>query len=402
MAAKRVLVIGGNFGGFTAALELKAELGADVEVTVVSAADRFLFNPSLIWLPFGKRRAADITFALEPVFDTHGIGFVHAEVTAIDPAARTVTAAGGSYGYDYLVVATGYRNNFDIVPGLGPDGYAQTITTLADAERAGVAWQKFLDDPGPVVIAATQGASCFGAAYEFLFNTSHQLRKAKLQNKVPLTFVTSEPFVGHFGIGGLPGGEKLLKMFLNKEGITAITGVALEEVTGDQIKLTDGTGVPFRYAMVVPPFAGQDVVRATPGLSDDKGYIPVADTYQSKAYPEIYAAGIAAQVPVPWQTAVPIGIPKTGFPTESMAKVAAHNIAAAIKGEPPASHKDFGQMAAVCMMDAGNNGVMILADHMLPPRKAAVMIPGPQVHAMKVGFEKYYLWKSRHGYIRLP
>jgi sulfide:quinone oxidoreductase len=85
-----------------------------------------------------------------------------------------------------------------------------------------------------------------------------------------------------------------------------------------------------------------------------------------------------------------------------MAKVAARNIAAAIKGEPPASHKDFAEMAAVCMMDAGANGVMILADHMLPPRKAAVMIPGPQVHAMKVAFEKYYLWKSRHGYVRLP
>ena len=65
-------------------------------------------------------------------------------------------------------------------------------------------------------------------------------------------------------------------------------------------------------------------------------------------------------------------------------------------------HKDFGEMAAVCMMDAGSNGVMILADHMLPPRKAAIMIPGPQVHAMKVAFEKYFLWKSRHGYIRLP
>ena len=105
---------------------------------------------------------------------------------------------------------------------------------------------------------------------------------------------------------------------------------------------------------------------------------------------------------MPWQTAVPIGIPKTGFPTELMAKVAARNITAAIKGEPPASHKDFGDMAAVCMMDAGANGVMILADHMLPPRKAAVMIPGPQVHAMKVAFEKYYLWKSRHGYVRCP
>jgi len=402
MGNKRVLMLGGNFGGLTAALEVKAGLGDDVDVTVVSADDRFLFSPSLIWLPFGKRRAGDITFPLGPVFDAHGIGFVHAEATAIAPAIRTVTTTGGRYEYDYLVIATGYRNKFDAVPGLGPDGHAQTITSLADAERAGTAWTKFLDDPGPVIIGATQGASCFGAAYEFLFNTSHQLRKAKLHSRVPLTFITAEPFVGHFGIGGLPGGEKLLKMFLRKEGINAVTGVAMEEVTADQVKLTDGSQYPFRYAMVVPPFIGQEVIRTTPGLSDDKGYVPVEDTYQSKVYPEIYAVGIAAQVPVPWQTAVPIGIPKTGFPVESMAKVAARNITAAVKGEPLSSHKEFGEMAAVCMMDAGNNGVLILADHMLPPRKAGVMIPGPQVHAMKVAFEKYYLWKSRHGYVRLP
>ena len=403
VSAKQVVVIGGNFGGLTAALELKHDLGGDVDVTVVSASDRFLFNPSLIWLPFGKRKAADITFALEPTFDAHGIEFVHAEVTAIDPVARTVTTADGTgRGYDYLIVATGYRNDFEVVPGLGPEGSAQSITTLHDAERAGEAWRDFLDDPGPVVIGATQGASCFGAAYEFLFNMAYQLRKAKLRQHTSLTFVTAEPFVGHFGIGGLPGGEKLLKMFLKKEGIIAQTGVAFEEVGGDYVKLTDGSKVPFAYAMVVPPFVGQAVVRAVPGLTDDKGYIPVEDTYQSKAYPEIYAAGIAARVPVPWQTAVPIGIPKTGFPTESMAKTAARNVAAAIKGRPPTAHKEFAEMAAVCMMDAGNNGVMILADHMLPPRKAAVMIPGPQVHAMKLAFEKYYLWKSRKGYVRLP
>lgn len=401
MANQLVVVIGANFGGFSAALDVKAELGGGVDVLVVSAADRFVFSPSLIWLPFGKRSAGDITFPLRPVFDAHGIGFVHAEATAIDPAARTVTTTSGRYYYDYLVIAAGYRNKFDVVPGLGPDGYTQTITTLADAERAGVAWTKFLDDPGPVVIGATQGASCFGAAYEFLFNTSYQLRMAKL-GRVPLTFVTAEPFLGHFGMGGLPGGEKLLTMFLRKEGITAITGAAVDEVTGDQVTLADGTRLPFRYAMMVPPFAGQEVVRATPGLADADGYVPVGDTYQSKAYPEIYAVGIAAQVPVPWHTAVPIGIPKTGFPVESMARVAARNIAAAIRGEPLNSHKEFAEMAAVCMMDAGDNGVLILADHMLPPRKGGVMIPGPQVHAMKLAFEKYYLWKSRHGYVRLP
>jgi sulfide:quinone oxidoreductase len=101
MVGKRVLVLG----------------------AVVSASDRFLFNPSLIWLPFGKRSAADITFALEPTFNAHGIDFAHAEATAIDPAARTVTTTSQSYGYDYLVVATGFRNKFDVVPGLGPDGY---------------------------------------------------------------------------------------------------------------------------------------------------------------------------------------------------------------------------------------------------------------------------------------
>ncbi len=401
MGNQLVVVIGGNSGGFTTALDVKAELGEDVDVTVVSADEHFVFSPSLIWVPFGTRRASDITFPLRPVFDANGVGFVHAEARAIDPVARTVTTTSGRYHYHYLVIATGVRNKFDAVPGLGPDGFAQTITTLADAEKAAVAWRKFLTDPGPVVIGAAQGASCFGAAYEFLFNTSYQLRQAKL-GRLPLTFVTAEPFLGHFGMGGLPGSERLLQRFLRREGITAITGAAVEEITADQVSLADGTRLPFRYAMMMPPFAGQEVVRATPGLADDDGYVPVESTYQSKAYPEIYAVGSAAQVPVPWQTAVPIGIPKTGFPVEAMARVAARNIAAAITGEPLSSHQEFADMTAACMIDAGDNGVLILADHMLPPRMGGLMIPGPEVHAMKLAFEKYYLWKSRHGYVRLP
>src|SRR5258708_39367472 len=118
--------------------------------------------------------------------------------------------------------------------------------------------------------------------------------------------------------------------------------------------------------MVMPPFAGQEIVRATPGLSDDKGYIPVEDTYQSKAYPQIYAAWIAAQVPVPWQTAVPIGIPKTGIPSEPTAKAAAHNIAPATTGEPPPSNKHLGEMPAVGMMDAGAKGVITVSRTPMP------------------------------------
>jgi sulfide:quinone oxidoreductase len=226
MARKKVLVLGGNFGGLTAALAVKHELGADVDVRVVSASDRFLFNPSPIWLPFGKRSPSDITFPLEPTFDDHDVDFVHAEATALDLGAKKVTTSAGDYDYDYdyLVIATGYRNNFDAVEGLGPGGNAYTITTLEDAIHAGEGWRRFLGDPGDIVIGAAEGAGCFGAAYEYLFNVAHQLRKAGLKRRVNLTYVTPEPELGHFGIGGLPHGEQLLGMFMRKERIACRHG----------------------------------------------------------------------------------------------------------------------------------------------------------------------------------
>lgn len=396
-----VLVMGANFGGMTAALEVKRELGDDVHVVVVADRDEFLFTPSLIWLPFGKRDREAITFPVEPTFDSHGIEFVHAAVTSLDPVAHHVTLSDGTTrSYDYVVVATGYRNNDDVVPGFREN--AETITTLPAAERAGVAWQRYLEDPGDIVIAATQGAGCFGAAYEFLFNTSHQLRKAGLHKQVRLSYVTAEPFLGHFGIGGLPHGEQLLGMFLRKEGIDTRLNTAIEHVEKDSLALADGTTLPFRFGMVVPPFLGQEFLSAADGLTDDKGFVPVRPTYQSEKHDDVYAVGVAAAVDAPWQTPTPVGIPKTGFPTEVQARVAATNITSQIRGEVPARTKEFGDIPAVCVMDAGNNGVIILADKMLPPRKHGLLVPGPQAHLMKLGFEKYYLWKMKHGYAQLP
>jgi len=398
---KKVLVLGANFGGLTAALAVKHELHGDVDVTVVSASDHFLFNPSLIWLPFGARDREDITFPVAPTLEHHGIDFVHAPATKIDPVAKLVSVEGlGDLAYDYLVIATGYRNKDDVVPGFKEN--ANTITTLEEAERTGAAWRRFLDNPGDVVIAATQSAGCFGAAYEFLFNTSYQLRKAKLHKKVKLTYVTAEPFLGHFGIGGLPHGEALLGMFLKKEGIESRISVGIDHIDDGAVVLADGETVPFAFSMVVPPFLGQDFLKQSNGLADEKGYVQVRDTYQSEKYDDVYAVGVAAAVDVPWQTPTPVGIPKTGFPTEVMAHTAAKNIASQIKGETPTEAHAFGDIKAICVMDAGNNGVIILADKMLPPRKHGLLIPGPQAHLMKLGFEKYFMWKMEHGYVSLP
>ena len=402
MSRKRVLVLGGNFGGLTAALAVRHELHGDVDVTVVSASDRFLFNPSLIWLPFGKRTPADITFPLAPTFDQHGVEFVHAEATSLDLAGKAVETTAGRHRYDYLVIATGYRNNFDGVPGLGPDGNAYTITTLEDAVHAGEGWRRFLDSPGDIVIGAAPGAGCFGAAYEYLFNVSHQLRKAGLKKQVNLSYISAEPFLGHFGIGGLPHGESLLQHVL-EEG--AHHGRAQ---CGDRLRRRGPPGagrrcqarVRLRHDRAALRWPRRDRPsdgdRRRQGLREGARHLPDRNVRRR------LRRGHRCRSRRPLADPVAVGIPKTGFPTERMAHVAARNIAAQIRGEQPAAHEAFGDIPAVCVMDAGNNGVIILADKMLPPRKHGVLIPGPQSHAMKIAFEKYFLWKARHGYVNLP
>jgi sulfide:quinone oxidoreductase len=399
--ASTALVLGGNFAGVTAALSLKRELGADVDVTVVSKSSRFTFNPSFIWIPFGKRTARDVSVPISPTFERHGVDFVHGEATKIDPGAQKVETSQGVYGYDYLVIATGYLNDFDVIPGLGRGGNAYTITTLEGAVDAAEGWARFINEPGPIVVGATQGAACFGAAYEFVFNVAYQLKRHGLKKRVPVHYVSAEPFPGHFGIGGLAGGQKMLELFFRMTGIRSVFDVAMEEVAPGELRLQDGRRFPFRYAMIVPPFVGADLVKDS-GIGNQRGFVDVKDTYQTLPYPNVYAVGIAAAVSAPWHTANAVGVPKTGFPSETMAHVAATNIASQIRGEEPEREENFADMPAVCIMDAGNNGVAILADRMLPPRKWGVMIPGPQNHLGKLAFERYYLWKVRKGYVQLP
>ena len=85
----------GNFAGLTAALSLKHELQDGVDITVVAKSDRFQFNPSFIWIPFGKRKVKDVVFPVAKTFTSHGVKFVHGEATKIDPAAQQVQTTQG-------------------------------------------------------------------------------------------------------------------------------------------------------------------------------------------------------------------------------------------------------------------------------------------------------------------
>lgn len=398
MMGKRIVIVGSSFAGMTAAIELKARLGDRHEIVVFSKEDRFLFMPSLIWVPFGLRKAKDITFPLAPIYKKKGIEFARTTVTEIDlHAHRVVTEDGESEDYDYLVIATGPKLDYEAVQGLGPyGGFTQSIFTLDAAERAAEAFEAFVNKPGPVVIGAVQGASCFGAAYEFLFNFAHQLRKRKLSKKAPLTYLTAEPFLGHFGMGGFGPANKLATMFFRKLDITGETNAQVAGIRPSEIHLTDGRVLPFAYAMLAPAFLGVDAVRELKGVTTPAGFVRVNDHYQLEAYPEVFAAGVAVAMAPPEKTPVPCGVPKTGYLSEEMARVVAHNIAASIHGERLVALAP-GAIDAKCVLDAGNTGMIMTSDHFLEPRDHAWLIPGPEAHWAKLAFEKYFLATRRRG-----
>lgn len=396
MTSKRTVVLGSSFAGLTAALELRKRVADEHEIVVLDPREKFTFIPSLIWVPFGVRKAEDITFALAPMYARKGIRFVNQAAAKIDLDAHTVTAMDGTViEYDYLFIGTGPRLAFEKIEGLGPDGgYTQSVCNLEHAERAGTAWQEFLKDPGPVVIGTAQGGSCFGASYEFLFNVKHRIKKAGLEDVAPVTFISAEPELGHFGLGGVGNSAQLVDKFFSRLDIDGIPNTEIARVTENEFELASGRKLPFKYSMIVPPFAGVDVIASTPGLANPAGFVPVDDQYRHTEHPEVYAAGVAIAITPPEPTAVPAGVPKTGQMTETMAKVAAHNIAAEINSGAGES-LPLDELSAICVLDAGNNGVIFKADNVLARGERGLhpkgrTMAGPQAHLAKLAFEKIF------------
>jgi sulfide:quinone oxidoreductase len=122
--------------------------------------------------------------------------------------------------YEYLILATGPALAFDEIEGLGPDGgFTQSICRTDHALTAFDAWQRFVQDPGPIVVGAVQGASCFGPAYEFAMIMDTDLKRRKIRDKAPMTFVTSEPYIGHLGLGGVGDTKGLLESVMRERTI---------------------------------------------------------------------------------------------------------------------------------------------------------------------------------------
>ena len=404
MKTSHIIVLGSNFGGATAALELVRKLKNKARVTVISPTSDFTFIPSLIWVPFGRRKMKDIRFPIKPVMEKKGIRFLEDKAVRVNPEKNEVeTEHSGLLNYDYLVISTGIQMAFDVVDNLHPEkGYVENIVIPAYAERAHSRFNELVKNPGPVVVGATQGASCMGAAYEYLFNLDKELRRHKVRDKVEITWFTPEPFLGHFGIGGIAGGQTMLETFMKMYHIKWYTNASIEKIDKETIYLKDGTQLPYKMAMIMPPFIGAKAMFNSPELVDEKGFVVCNEGYQHVTYKNVYGVGLAVEVQSPFKCAVPFGVPKTGFPTEVSAKIAVENIIHEIKGSKKFRKRDWGKIPAVCVMDAGHKEVLILGDHLFKPRRFALMVPNIFNDWGKQLIEKYFLFKFRRGYSAMP
>lgn len=399
---KTTLVIGGNFAGMTAAMEIKRKAKNQQRVILIDRSQKFLFIPSLIWVPFKRREIDDISFDKVEILQKAGVEFVHSEALKVDPDINTVYTTVGEFTYDDLVICTGPKVDYDCVPGLRehcsyigyPDGAMATREAL----------EKFKENPGPIVIGSTQNAGCMGAAYEFLFNLEKWLREQKIRKKVDLYWVTPEDYLGHFGIDGMPLGESMLKAFMKMFNIHYRTQVGIKEVQADKVILSTGEEIPSKFTMLMPQFIGVDFVTHSPKLEATKnGYMVVGDDYRHQKYPNVWAAGTAVEVPLPFTPKkVPFSIPKTGYPADVTGKVVAKNVIRVMNGRTDLKKKPWGKIAGICIMDAGKKEVIILSNNLFRPRAFAIMIPNILYDFGKVLFEKYFLWKTKRGYSWLP
>jgi sulfide:quinone oxidoreductase len=402
----RIVILGAGIGGVPMAYEMKETVGKNHEVIVISDSPTFHFVPSNPWVPPGWRKPEDLKIELAPVMKKKGIEFIQKAAAKIDPVNNQVLLDDDSaVAYDFLIIATGARLAFDEIPGLGPDGYTSSVCHVDHAAVAAQDWDKFMENPGPIVIGAVQGASCYGPAYEYLMILETELRNRKIRDQVPMTFVTAEPYIGHLGLGGVGDTKGLMESALRDKSIKWITNAKVDKVEPGMMFVTevDDDGVdkkkhelPFKHSMMLPAFTGIDAVRHVDveGLVNPRGFVLVDDHQRNKTFKNIYSIGVSIAIPPVEKTPVPVGAPKTGYMIESMVSTTAHNIAEELAGKEPTHVATWN---ALCLADFGDSGVAFLAMPQIPPRNTTWSAQGKWVHWAKIGFEKYFMRKIRKG-----
>ncbi len=411
----RVVILGAGISGHTAAAYARKWLGSNDTVTVVSPNESYNWIPSNIWVGVGLMKPQQVTFPLASVYERHGIEFKQAGATEIHPEGDPAhsgpyvvidTPAGGAekVPYDFLINATGPRLRFDKTEGLGPDGHSLSVCTPEHAVGAAAALDEAVQrmrrgQRQRFLVGTGHGTcTCEGAALEYVVNLEFELRARKVRDKAEIIWITNEYELGDFGMGGMHmrrGGyvvpsNLFTESLFAERGIDWITRAHVSKVDKDRVyyETLDGAqrDQEFDFAMLLPPFSGVGLTAYDRQGADitsrlflpndfmrvDADYAAKAPgdwvpgdwprTYQSPAYANIFAAGIAFAPPhaisvphtSPNGTLIAPAPPRTGMPSAEIGKAVARSIVDMIHGaDRPTQSTSMAEMGAACVASAG-------------------------------------------------
>lgn len=413
----KIVILGAGISGHTAAAHFRRKLSKKKhEIVIISPNANYQWVPSNIWVGVGRMKAEKMYFPLAPLYKRKGIDFKQAKVETFHPEGDAeinkpyVLIKGvkdekvEKVTYDYLVNATGPKLNFAATEGLSP-GQNKTYS-VCSYNHAAEAWENLEQliaemkkgkKTKILIGTGSPNSTCQGAAFEYILNVEHELKRHKVRDQAEITWISNEYELGDFGLDGvlMSYGSDIMKSqdmvemifedrgikWIKRSGVTKVEdGVAhYENLEGE--KKTEA----FDFAMLIPAFSGHGFKAFDKNNQDiteklfrgfmvvDADYTPKPyeewkvqdwpETYQNPSYKNIFACGIAFAPPhtvsKPRKNKNGLSItpapPRTGMPSGITAKVVVNNVVSMIKhGDNAKLHRgSMGNMGAACIASGG-------------------------------------------------
>ncbi|PID57673.1 MAG: sulfide:quinone reductase [Ignavibacteriae bacterium] len=408
----KIVIIGAGFAGHTAALYLGDSLGKAHTITVINRQNYFAYLPSWVWVGIGHMKPEQTIFPLEPVYSKFNINFIHGKATEIHADNQIVVAEEDGTNkevkleYDYLIISTGPKLNFEGTPGLGPKGYTYSICTLDHAVASRdkyletVAKMKKGEKQKIVIGTGHAGATCQGAALEYITNIHKDLIKQGVRDKAEMIYLSNERSLGDFGVrgvyakykGNVVSSEEFISAVFKDNDFIVEVKRAAKEINEKQILWEDFDGnygeTEYDFAMLIPQFLGQpfkyvgkDGEDISNKIINSGGFILVDGiyglpwnelaanpdawpaVYQNKNYKNIFAGGIAFAPPgsiskphtTPKGTSITAAPPRTGMVSGIIGRIIAKNIIALVQKGTMPHHERMTEMAAACIASMGDS-----------------------------------------------
>jgi len=372
-AGRRIVILGGGFGGITAAHEARRALGPEHTITLIDRKATFMMGLRKLWIMagLGTREEGERPIA---ALGARGIDVRREEVASIDTAARVVHTDGGDVAYDFLLVALGAEPRADLVKGFSDAAY--NLYEVAGAERLREPLAALSSGKVAIVIAGVP-YKCPPAPYEAAMLIDELFRKRGVRDRVEIHVFTVQPMLlpllGKAASGAL-GGR------LSAKGIAFQTGRKTTALEGSRVVFDDGA-FDADLLIVVPPHRPPAVVKQS-GLCGAGEWISVERETLRTPLPGVFAVGDCTEILLDNKMA----LPKAGIMAEAEARVAAAGIVAEITGSPATRFDGKGY----CFVEQGEGRAAVITGDFFAAGAPTVELNDPSEDGFqkKVEFER--------------